>query len=49
MRTALMTVLVALLAPPAAAQPLGGEQPLLRELAAAVSPERQRATIGKLV
>ncbi|MBW8813460.1 MAG: M20/M25/M40 family metallo-hydrolase [Caulobacterales bacterium] len=31
------------------APPLGGEQPLLREAAASVSPERQRATIEKLV
>jgi Zn-dependent M28 family amino/carboxypeptidase len=41
--------LLALFATPAAAQPLGGEQPLLRELAAQVSPERQRATIERLV
>lgn len=34
---------------PVAAQPLGGEQPLLRDLAAQVSPQRQQATIARLV
>jgi Zn-dependent M28 family amino/carboxypeptidase len=45
----LIVFLVALAATPATAQALGGEQPLLRELASQVSQERQRATIGKLV
>jgi hypothetical protein len=44
---------LALAAVPAAAQTAPtsnfGEQPLLRELTAQVSPDRQRATIGKLV
>jgi Zn-dependent M28 family amino/carboxypeptidase len=48
MRIAL--VLVALsVATAAQAQPLGGEQPLLKDLTAQVSPERQKATIEKLV
>src|SRR5262249_31066198 len=34
---------------PAVAQPLGGEQPLLKELAGQVSADRLHGTIGKLV
>lgn len=50
MRTAFALAVAALAAAtPALSQPLGGEQPLLRETAAAVSPDRQRATIEKLV
>lgn len=39
----------ALLATPALAQPLGGEHSMLKDLAAAVSPDRQKATIQALV
>jgi Zn-dependent M28 family amino/carboxypeptidase len=48
MRTLLLAA-VLLAATPARAQPLGGEQPLLQGVAAAVSPERLRATIARLV
>lgn len=50
MRLILPFLAAAVLAAPAAAQPpLGGEQPLLRELAAQVSADRARATDAKLV
>jgi hypothetical protein len=51
MRTPVILAAAATLAAvlPASAQPLGGEQPLLREVAASVSPERQHAIIEKLV
>lgn len=49
MRNLLASVIALALASPAFAQPLGGEQPLLKEVAAQVSPQRQRATIEKLV
>jgi hypothetical protein len=49
MRALPLALLALTIALPAAAQPLGGEQPLLREVAAAVSAERQKATIQKLV
>ena len=48
MRTALVFA-AALLAMPAAAQPLGGEHAVLKAVAAAVSPARQKADIQKLV
>jgi hypothetical protein len=48
MRTVLIA-LAAIVAMPASAQSLGGEQPLLRELASQVSPARQRAVIERLV
>jgi Zn-dependent M28 family amino/carboxypeptidase len=48
LRILLLAALLAA-ASPAAAQPLPAEHPLLHELAAQVSPERQRATIVKLV
>ena len=44
-----LALLLALVATPAAAQPLGGEQPLIRELTAQVSPQRLKADIEKLV
>jgi len=48
---ALAALLVAtpVLSSAAHAQPLGGEQPLLKEVAAGVSPARQKASIEKLV
>ena len=49
MRQFLSVTALLLAATPAWGQPLGGEQPLLREIAAAVSAERQRAVIEKLV
>ena len=51
MRTLLPLAAAATLlaAPSAQAQPLGGEQPMLREIAAAVSAARERATDEKLV
>ena len=49
MRIAIPALAAALLATAAQAQPLGGEQPLLKDLAAGVSPARQKATIEKLV
>jgi Zn-dependent M28 family amino/carboxypeptidase len=49
MRTLLSAAALLALATPALGQPLGGEQPLLRELAGQVSPARQKATIEKLV
>jgi Zn-dependent M28 family amino/carboxypeptidase len=45
-----LALLVALaIATPAAAQPAPAEHPLLHELTGKVSPERQRATVAKLV
>jgi Zn-dependent M28 family amino/carboxypeptidase len=49
MRIVLSLAAALLSATAAQAQPLGGVQPLLREVAAAVSPARQKATIEKLV
>lgn len=49
MRIAIPALSAALLATAATAQPLGGEQPLLNEVAGAVSAARQKATIEKLV
>ena len=51
MRTLLpLAAAAALLAAPSAqAQPLGGEQPMLREIAAEVSAARERAIDEKLV
>jgi Zn-dependent M28 family amino/carboxypeptidase len=49
MRSLALTVIIFALAAPAGAQPLGGEQPLLHELAAQVSAEKLHATIAKLV
>lgn len=49
MRIALPALAALSLATSAQAQPLGGEQPLLKDVAAAVSPARQKATIEKLV
>jgi len=49
MRIAISALAALLAATSAQAQPLGGEQPLLRDLAAQVSPVRQKATIEKLV
>lgn len=49
MRLAVLFVALVLVAAPAAAQPLGGEQRLLHEVAGQVSPERQHATIARLV
>ncbi|WP_293467662.1 M28 family peptidase, partial [Phenylobacterium sp.] len=49
MRIAVPLFAAALVASTAQAQPLGGEQPLLKEVAAAVSPARQKASIEKLV
>jgi len=48
MRIAL-AVLAALLSSTAAAQPLGGEHSMLKDIAASVSEARQRAAIGTLV
>ncbi|MDE2487651.1 MAG: M28 family peptidase [Alphaproteobacteria bacterium] len=49
-KVAVVTAALSVLALPAAAQPpLGGEQPLLNEVAAQVSPEQEHATIAKLV
>ena len=47
MRTILLAAF--LMATPALAQPLGGDHSILKDLAASVSPDRQRATIEKLV
>ena len=44
-----LVIALAAIAAPAAAQPLGGEQPLLRQVAADVRPERQRADITRMV
>lgn len=49
MRIALPVLAALSLASAAHAQPLGGEQPLLKDLTTQVSPERQKATIEKLV
>ncbi|OHB31008.1 MAG: peptidase M28 [Phenylobacterium sp. RIFCSPHIGHO2_01_FULL_69_31] len=49
MRIAIPLFAAAFVASTAQAQPLGGEQPLLKEVAAAVSPARQKASIEKLV
>jgi acetylornithine deacetylase/succinyl-diaminopimelate desuccinylase-like protein len=49
MRTLVTFAVAAALATPALAQPLGGEQPLLKDLAAQVSAQRERATVEKLV
>ena len=48
-RAAILLLASFTLAAPAAAQPLGGAQPLLQVIAADVSPERQHATIARLV
>lgn len=45
----LLLATAALIATPALAQPLGGEHSMLKDMAAAVSPERQKATIQALV
>lgn len=49
MRTLVTLAAAVALATPALAQPLGGEQPLLKNLAAQVSAQRERATIERLV
>jgi hypothetical protein len=49
MRIALPILAALSVATAAQAQPLGGEQPLLKQLTGQVSPERQKATIEKLV
>ena len=49
MRITLPLLAAALIATPAAAQPLGGEYSILKQTAAAVSAARQKATIEKLV
>ena len=48
MRIPLLSILL-LAATPALAQPLGGEHLILKDLAAAVSPAHQKATLEKLV
>jgi len=49
MRFAIPALLAAIATTAAQAQPLGGEQPLLRDVAASVSAARQKAVIEKLV
>jgi Zn-dependent M28 family amino/carboxypeptidase len=49
LRLSVLAACAALLALPAAAQSSYGEQPLLHELAAQVSPEQQHAAIARLV
>src|SRR6185295_11319278 len=49
MRTALLLAAGLMAATPAAAQSLGGEHSVLKDVAAAVSPARQKADIEKLV
>ncbi|HEX3700537.1 MAG TPA: M28 family peptidase [Phenylobacterium sp.] len=49
MRLTTIVIALSLIAAPAAAQAIGAEHPLLHDLAAQVSPERQHATIAKLV
>jgi hypothetical protein len=49
LRLALVLSALVLTAAPAAAQPVFGEQPLLADIAAQVSPDRERATDTRLV